>query len=99
MSLYGLLMSALGGAAIGLVMVIDLTIERTCFGTGWAAEMVLFGTAAGFLGSMVSEGLNQIEPSGTVPGPSAVLVADLRWTQCWAQRCKRRCTPSRTAVY
>lgn len=53
-SLYGLVMSALGGAAIGLVMVIDLMIERTCYGTGWAVEMILFGTAAGFLGSMAS---------------------------------------------
>lgn len=47
-------MSALGGTAIASVMVIDLAIERSCVGTGWAVEMILFGTAAGFLGSAVS---------------------------------------------
>jgi len=51
---YGLVMSALGGSAIGAVMVVDLMIERSCWGHEWAVEMIVFGTAMGFLGSLVS---------------------------------------------
>ena len=50
---FGLFMSAMGGTAIGGVMVLDLMVERSCWGSGWAWELILFGTAMGFLGSLV----------------------------------------------
>lgn len=53
-SLYGLVMSAVGGTAISVVMVLTMLFEKSCAGTRWATEMILFGTAAGFLGSLVS---------------------------------------------
>lgn len=100
---YGLLMSALGGTAIGAVMVLDLMAERSCWGNGWAVEMVLFGTAMGFLGSLVSFPPHSSNPFCTIsrletqyperlssnPQPD---YTDFSWTLSSVPPCKKPCT-------
>ena len=57
---FGTLVSGLGGASVGIVMVLDLLLERQICSTSpslgawkWATEMIVFATFSGFMGSLV----------------------------------------------